>query len=166
MKLVADENIPFVREVFSEFGMIVTAPGREISPVLVRDADMLLVRSVTKVDRELLRGSRVRFVASATIGTDHVDEAYLREQGIGFANAPGSNANSVAEYVFAALFDVAVQRGWRLSGKTLGVVGVGHIGSKVAARAKSLGMTVLENDPPLARQSGDLRFLPLNEVLN
>ena len=165
MKLVADENIPFVREVFSEFGAIITAPGREISSALVRDADILLVRSVTRVGRKLLQGSRVRFVASATIGTDHVDEAYLREQGIGFANAPGSNANSVAEYIFAAMFDLAVRLDWRLPGKTLGVVGVGHIGSKVAARAKSLGMAVLENDPPLARQSGDPRFLPLKEVL-
>ncbi len=165
MKVVADENIPFVREVFSQFGTIVTASGREISPELVRDADILLVRSITKVDRKLLEGSRVKFVASATIGTDHVDEAYLRKKSMGFANAPGSNANSVAEYIFAALFDLAVQWGWKLSEKTLGVVGVGHIGSKVAARAKALGMAVLENDPPLARQSGDPRFLPLEDVL-
>jgi len=165
MKLVADENIPFVREVFSEFGTIITASGRDISPELVRDADVLLVRSITKVDRKLLEGSRVKFVASATIGTDHVDQAYLREKGIGFANAPGSNANSVAEYVFVALFALAARWGWRLSEKTIGVVGVGHIGSRVAAWAKALGMTVLENDPPLARQSGDPRFLPLEDVL-
>lgn len=166
MKIVADENIPFVREVFSQFGRVVTASGREISPESVRDADILLVRSITKVNRKLLEGSRIKFVASSTIGTDHVDENYLREKDIGFANAPGSNANSVAEYIFAALFDLAVQSGWKLSEKTLAVVGVGHIGSIVAARAKALGMTVLENDPPLARQSGDPRFLPLEDVLH
>ncbi|GBD92835.1 erythronate-4-phosphate dehydrogenase [bacterium BMS3Abin05] len=165
MKIIADENIPFVREAFAGFGDVLTVPGRKITPGMVRSADILLVRSVTKADRNLLKNSRLKFVATATTGTDHIDLDYLRREGIGFSNAAGSNANSVAEYVFAALFDLALRFGWTLSDKTLGVIGVGHIGSKVAARARSLGMAVLENDPPLKRETGDPRFLPLKEVL-
>jgi erythronate-4-phosphate dehydrogenase len=107
----------------------------------------------------------VRFVASATSGTDHVDFPYLQAHGIGFANAPGSNSNSVKEYVVAALLAFAARQGISLNGKTLGVVGVGHIGGKVAKAAEALGMKVIENDPPLARATGDSRFVPLDEIL-
>ncbi len=165
MKILADENIPFVREMFADLGEVRTLSGREMCPDTVRDADVLLVRSITKVDRSLLYRSRVKFVATVTIGTDHVDEVYLREAGIGFANAAGSNANSVAEYVFAALLELSVCQGWYLEEKTLGVVGVGHIGSRVVRRARALGMTVLENDPPLQRQTGETRFVPLETAL-
>ncbi len=165
MKILADENIPFVREMFAELGDVHTISGREISPEAVRGVDVLLVRSITKVDRALLQGSSVKFVATATIGTDHVDEDYLAEAGIGFANAAGSNANSVAEYFFAALLELAASRGWPLESKTLGVVGVGHIGSRVVQRAKALSMKVLENDPPLQHQTGEPRFVSLKSAL-
>jgi erythronate-4-phosphate dehydrogenase len=108
----------------------------------------LLVRSVTLVNAALLDGSRVKFVATATIGTDHVDDRYLAQTGIGFASAAGSNANSVAEYVIAALLELAHRHHYRLRDKTLGVVGVGNVGSKVVRYARALGMRVLENDPP------------------
>jgi erythronate-4-phosphate dehydrogenase len=166
MRIVADENIPFVREAFERLGEVTTAPGRAMSPALVRDADLLLVRSVTAVNEALLAGSRVRFVGTATIGTDHVDEAYLRSCGIAFAAAPGSNANSVAEYVTAALLVLARRGGWTLAGRRIGIVGVGNVGRRVAQKARALGLGVVLNDPPLARATGDACYRPLNEALD
>jgi erythronate-4-phosphate dehydrogenase len=161
MKIVADPNIPYVREAFSALGDIVLVPGREIAGASVRDADALLVRSVTPVNAALLEGSRVQFVATATIGTDHIDERYLSAAGIGFTSAAGSNANSVAEYVVAALLEVVGRQKFRLRDKTLGVVGVGHVGSRVVRYAQALGMRVLQNDPPL----GLPEFVSLDRVL-
>jgi len=151
MKIVADANIPFVRECFSSVGDVRVLGGREITPEVVADADALLVRSITQVNERLLGGSSVRFVGTATIGVDHVDVAYLERSGIGFASAPGSNANSAAEYVIAALLEVARRRGLRLEGKSIGVIGVGNVGSRVARKCEALGMEVRRNDPPLAR---------------
>jgi erythronate-4-phosphate dehydrogenase len=151
MKIVADPNIPFVREAFGSLGDIVLLPGRQIDAAMARDADALLVRSVTPVNAALLDGSRVRLVATATIGTDHVDEAYLRQRNIGFTSAAGSNANSVAEFVVAGLLELAHRQGFRLRDKTLGVVGVGNVGSRVVRYAEALGMQVLQNDPPRER---------------
>jgi len=166
MRIVADENIPYVNEAFGQFGDVITLPGRTIDAASVRDADILLVRSITKVNASLLEGSAVRFVGTATIGTDHVDEEYLRSKGIAFASAPGSNANSVAEYVVAALLTLASTRNFSLKGKTIGVVGVGNCGSRVAKKALALEMRVLLNDPPLQRQTGDEKFRPLDELLS
>src|SRR2546426_758907 len=114
MRIVADPNIPFVREAFAALGEVELVPGRQIDAASVRDADILLVRSVTPVGAVLLDGSRVRFVASATIGTDHIDLNYLRVRNIGFASAEGSNANSVAEYVVAGLLELAHRKKFRL----------------------------------------------------
>jgi len=149
MNIVADPNIPFVREAFAPIGETRLVPGREITGADVRDADLLLVRSVTPVNAALLEGSRVKFVATATIGTDHVDFDYLRSRKIGFVCAGGSNANSVAEYVIAALLELAHRRKFRLRDKSLGVVGVGNVGSRVVRCAQALGLPVLQNDPPL-----------------
>ncbi|MDZ7262729.1 MAG: 4-phosphoerythronate dehydrogenase PdxB [candidate division KSB1 bacterium] len=165
MKIIADENIPFVKQAFSHLGEVTTLPGRQMTAQSVRDAEILLVRSVTKVDQELLEGSSVRFVATATIGTDHIDLAYLQKKGIGFSDAAGSNANSVAEYVMAAILCLAHRKNWELEKMTLGVVGVGNIGSKVVRMAQGLGMQVLQNDPPLARKTGESRFLPLDALM-
>ncbi|HUI06019.1 MAG TPA: 4-phosphoerythronate dehydrogenase PdxB [Verrucomicrobiae bacterium] len=165
MKIVADPNIPFVREAFASLGDIVLVPGRQIDAAAAGDADALLVRSVTPVNARLLDGSRVRFVATATIGTDHVDEPCLRERGIGFASAAGSNANSVAEYVVAALLEMAHRHGFRLRDQTLGVVGVGNVGSRVVRYAEALGMRVLPNDPPRQRAENLPQFVPLPHVL-
>jgi erythronate-4-phosphate dehydrogenase len=151
MKIVADPNIPFVREAFSALGEIQFVAGRQINASAVRDADMLLVRSVTAVNAALLDDSNVKFVATATIGTDHVDPAYLRAHGIGFASAAGSNANSVAEYVVAAMLEISHRNHYRLRDKTLGVVGVGNVGRRVVHYAEALGMRVLQNDPPRQR---------------
>ncbi len=161
MKIVADANIPYVEEAFGSLGKVTLLPGREIGPEQVRDADVLIVRSVTPVGPLLLEGSRVRFVGSATIGLDHVDEAYLRTRGIAFAYAPGSNANSVAEYVIAALLALGRER---YEGRTLGLIGIGRSGTLVHEKALALGMTVLANDPPLER-AGRAGLVSLEKLL-
>ncbi len=166
LRILADENIPLAVEAFGTLGTVRLLPGREITPADVQEADVLLVRSVTRVDARLIDGSPVRFVGTATIGTDHVDEAALRKRGIAFAHAPGSNAGSVVEYVLAALLRLAGRRGEALRGKTVGIVGCGNIGGRLAARLPALGLHVLKNDPPLAAQSGPSHdFIPLDALL-
>ena len=165
MRIVADENIPFVAEAFGALGELVALPTPMITPEIASQAEILVIRNETPVHESLLRGSHVRFVASATAGCDHVDFEYLKAHRIGFANAPGANANSVKEYVVAALLAFAARRNIELSGKTLSVIGVGNIGSRVAEAGRALGMHVLENDPPLARSTGDSRFVTLEEAL-
>ncbi|HOR26881.1 MAG TPA: 4-phosphoerythronate dehydrogenase [Candidatus Sumerlaeota bacterium] len=165
LRIVADENMPFAAEHFGRLGEVTLLAGRRITADDVRDADLLMVRSVTRVNRELLAGSRVRFVGTATIGTDHVDLDYLRESGIGFASAPGCNAESVAQYVAAALAFAAGRLGLRLSECSLGIVGVGNCGSRVRRVAEALGLRVVLNDPPLARATGDSSYRPLDELM-
>lgn len=164
MKIVADENIPFAREAFGVFGDVVLLPGRTISPEAVRDADALVVRSVARADAALLAGSRVRFVGTATIGVDHVDLAWLASAGIDFASAPGSNAESVAQYVAAVLCRFRATLGTDLRGRTIGVVGAGHCGSRVERVARAFGMEPVLCDPPLARATDEARYRPLAEL--
>jgi erythronate-4-phosphate dehydrogenase len=164
MKIVADANIPFVRECFSSVGQVQALRGRDITARVIADADVLLVRSITPVNEALLAGSAVRFVATATIGFDHVDLTYLEEHNIGFASAPGSNANSAAEYVIAALLEVGRKHRIPLEGKSIGVIGVGNVGNRVARKCEALGIRVLRNDPPLQRQTGDPKYLPIESL--
>ncbi|NIP22401.1 MAG: 4-phosphoerythronate dehydrogenase PdxB [Phycisphaerae bacterium] len=166
MKIIADENIPYVAECFSSIGEVETVPGREITPGVVADADVLLVRSITPVGADLLAGSKVRFVGTATIGFDHVDTEYLSQNNIGFASAPGSNANSAAEYVIAALLNIAKQHSIDLEGKSIGIIGVGNVGGRVAKKASALGMKLFLNDPPLQRETGDSKYLPIEELFD
>ncbi len=166
MKIVADQNIPFVQECFSSIGQVEAVSGRKITPKVVADADVLLVRSVTKVGQDLLADSKVKLVATATIGFDHVDVGFLRRRNIGFASAPGSNANSAAEYVIAALLEIGQRHKISLEGKSIGVVGVGNVGSRVAKKCAALGMKVKLNDPPLQRQSGDPKYRLIEELFD
>jgi erythronate-4-phosphate dehydrogenase len=165
MKIIADENIPCVQQAFASMGEVSLLPGRAMQAKQVHDADILLVRSVTRVDASLLEGSSVRFVGSATIGFDHVDRDYLQQQGIGFATAPGSNATSAAEYVVSALMVLSEQQGFELAGKTVGIIGCGNVGSRVRQRLSVLGMDCLINDPPLQACGGHDDFVSLDEVL-
>ncbi len=164
MKIVADENITFVKDAFSEFGEVLTVPGRMISRELLADADILLVRSITPVNRELLEDTTVKFVASSTIGVDHIDTEYLKEKSIGFAYAPGSNAESVAEYVISSLFLLSSKMNRSLQQMTLGIVGAGNIGSKVFRYAEALGMRCLLNDPPKKKLTESEIYLSLNQL--
>jgi erythronate-4-phosphate dehydrogenase len=165
VRVVADANIPMVEQVLGDHATVERVPGRELTRDALRGVSVLLVRSVTRVNADLLDGTDVQFVASATIGIDHVDRAYLQQRGIGFAHAPGSNANSVAEHVVAALLWCSRNRGVRLQARTLGVVGVGNVGGRVVALAPTLGLVCLRNDPPKHRASADPAYLPLEQVL-
>ncbi len=165
MKIIVDENIKSGKEAFSLFGDVILINGRKISKETVADADILITRSVTKVNFDLLEKSKVKFVGTATIGTDHIDLDYLKSNGIAFANAPGCNSYSVAEYVFAALLELADKYNFKLNEKSIGVVGVGNIGSKVVRFANALGMKILINDPPLEREGTGEGYSTLDEVL-
>ncbi|MGQ0595184.1 MAG: 4-phosphoerythronate dehydrogenase [Gammaproteobacteria bacterium] len=165
MHIVADPNIASVAEAFSDLGDVRLVPGREWTPSLVRYADVLLVRSVTRVDAGLLQDSRVRFVGTATSGVDHIDRDYLARRDIAFATARGSNAQAVAEYVSSAVLVVAQVRGLCLGKTTAGVIGGGQVGSRVVRLFSALGIRCLVNDPPLADTSGDARYRPLDEAL-
>jgi erythronate-4-phosphate dehydrogenase len=164
MKIIADTNIPFVKECCASVGDVAVMSGRDFTPGTIAGAEALLVRSITQVDEKLLAGSPVRFVGTATIGFDHVDIDYLHRRGIGFASAPGSNANSAAEYVLAALLEIGRRKSITLAGKSIGIIGVGNVGSRVAAKCEALGMRVLRNDPPLARQTGDAKYVPIEAL--
>lgn len=165
MNIIADSNIPFVKEAFSEFGNVTLVAGREIDNGKLLDVGMLLVRSVTAVDRKLIKDTPVKFVGTATAGVDHIDIGCLKEFGIGFASAPGSNAESVAEYVASALVHLSHSLKISLAEKVIGIIGVGNVGSRVASVAKALGMHCLLNDPPLQRSNGGCLYSSLDEVL-
>ncbi len=165
LTIIVSRNTPFVVEVFSRIGNVMALDTAEVTREAVRDTDILIVRSETKVDASLLDGSAVKFVGTVTIGTDHIDLEYLQSRGIAFASAPGSNANSVAEYVIAALLVWARQSGTLLKGKSIGIVGVGNVGSKVVRAAKALGMMPVLNDPPLKRMTRDSSFVSLDELM-
>jgi erythronate-4-phosphate dehydrogenase len=165
MNIVIDENIPMGKEAFSTLGNVTILPGRQITSECLKDATALIVRSVTPVNKNLLAGTSIQFVGTATAGIDHIDLDYLTHQNIGFAEAAGSNANSVAEYVLTALAIMAQRLQIELKGKTLGIVGVGRIGRLVSHKAKVLGMEVILNDPPLGRETQDPCYRPLEEAL-
>jgi erythronate-4-phosphate dehydrogenase len=150
-KIICATNMPFAGEAFSTLGSVRILEGRDISAADVREAEILALRSTTKVDRALLEGSQVRFVGTATIGTDHLDLDYFDQAGIRWCFAPGCNANSVSEYITAALLCLGQRQGITLEGLTIGVIGVGNVGSRVVRKARALGMRVLMNDPPRER---------------
>lgn len=147
LRIVADENMPGLA-MFEVLGTVVTRPGRALSAQELSQADVLLVRSVTRVDAALLDGTPVRFVGSATIGTDHIDLPWLSRAGVGFAHAPGCNAMAVAEYTLQVVLEWLVAAGRETAALTVGIVGCGNVGSRVAALMQALGATVLRCDPP------------------
>jgi erythronate-4-phosphate dehydrogenase len=166
LNVIVDENIAFSDKVFNQFGNVKLLPGREISNSALKNTDVLIVRSITNVNQDLLKNTNVKFVGTATIGTDHIDLDYLNHKNIFFADAKGCNAYSVAEYVVASLLNLAVRFDFSLKGKSFGIVGVGNVGSKVAAFAEALGMNVLLNDPPLQRSGNKRNFVELDEILD
>lgn len=164
MRLVADENLPWVEEFFKDSAQITRLPGAAISREQLQQADALLVRSVTQVTPELLAGTPVRFVGTATIGTDHVDVAGLEAAGIHFASAPGCNASAVVDYVITNLLWWSEAQGLSLQELTVGIVGVGQVGGRLAERLKAWGCSVLCNDPP-RQAKGDPGLVGLSELL-
>lgn len=165
LTIVADENIPALESLFGGFGRILRRPGRSLCRDDLQNADVLLVRSVTRVDQTLLAETPVRFVGTATIGTDHVDLAWLERQGIGFSSAPGSNADSVVEYVISSLLHLAEEREFDLFSKVVGIVGVGNVGGRLQQRLEAMGLQVLLCDPPRAAAEGQAGFIELPDLL-
>ncbi len=176
MKIIIDEKIPFIRGAFERWADVIYAPGRSIDPRMVADADALIVRTRTKCNASLLEGSSVRIVASATIGFDHIDTAWLEQNGIRWANAPGCNSGSVMQYITSLLFFLAKKHSFDPGSMTLGIVGVGNVGSKVARAASAIGMRIMLNDPPRQRLEegtglpamagrGGTQFHPLRKIL-
>ncbi len=164
MKIVIDEKIPYLADALEAMGhRVVAIPGVAISNADVKDADALFVRTRTRCDASLLAGSEVKFIGTATIGYDHIDAAYCSACGIEWSNATGCNAGAVLQYVQAAVYQWARDRGAALAGLTLGVVGVGEIGSRVARWAAEAGMRVLLNDPP-RESAGEGCFVPLGRI--
>lgn len=165
MKIIIDNKIPYIKEAVRTIAdEIVYAPGKDFTPELVRDADALIIRTRTHCNRELLEGSRVKFIATATIGFDHIDTDYCKQAGIEWTNAPGCNSASVAQYVQSSLLIWKSLRNKELSGLTIGIVGVGNVGSKIAKVAQDFGMRVLLNDLPREEKEGSGSFTSLNKI--
>ncbi len=161
MKIIIDKKIPYIKGVFESNAKVVYALASKIDAAMVKDADVLIVRTRTKCDADLLQGSSVKFIATATIGYDHIDTDFCDENGIVWTNAPGCNADAVVQYVFAAIYQLL---GEKCLDMTLGVVGVGNVGSRVANFAEKLGMKVLRNDPPRAEIEGADSFVSMEEI--
>ncbi|SET34590.1 4-phosphoerythronate dehydrogenase [Thorsellia anophelis] len=154
MKIVVDENMPYATSLFARFGEVISVPGRPFDGSVLTDADALMVRSVTKVNAELLSGTNVKFVGTATAGTDHINTDKFDELGIYATSAAGCNAIAVVEYVFSVLFYFAQKGQFTLTDKTVGIIGVGNVGKILAQRLQALGVKVLLCDPPRARNEG------------
>lgn len=165
LKIVADAAIPFLEGVLEPYARVSRMPGHEISAQAVHDADILLIRTRTRCDAGLLDGSRVKLIATATIGHDHIDRDYCAEREIEVVTAAGCNARGVLQYVTAAWSRLSLRDGWNPEERTVGVVGVGHVGSLVAAYATQFGFRVLCCDPPRMEREAGLGFLPLGELL-
>lgn len=165
IKIVADKNIPFLDGLFEPYADIVFKDGKDINADDVKDADALLIRTRTRCNAELLEGSKVSIIATATIGTDHIDLDWCKANGIRVYNAQGCNAGGVMQYVFSALYGTASRKGIKLDGATMGIIGVGNVGKKVEHMAKYLGFNVLKCDPPRAEKEGPEGFCDLEYLL-
>ena len=165
MKIVADKNIPFLAGVFEPYADVIYKEGQAISHEDVVDADALIVRTRTICDEKLLAGTSVKLIATATIGTDHIDIEYCTQAGIAVHNAQGCNAGGVMQYVFSALYGVAARKSIKIENAVFGVIGVGNVGRKVAALAEYLGFKVLKCDPPRAEAEGPEEFCSMEYLL-
>lgn len=165
MKIICDENISFAEAAFKQFGKVELLHGRKINNAALKNADALIVRSITQVNQALLENTNVKFVGTATIGTDHIDIDYLNKKNIKFADAAGCNSDAVAEYFFTALFRILVDKNISLKNKSIGVIGVGNIGSRIVKLAKTVGLEVIMNDPPLQRKTNGKNYASLEEAL-
>ena len=164
MKIVADDKIPYLRGALEPHAQVVYLPGAAIGPDDLKDAQGLITRTRTKCNRGLLAGSGLRFIASATAGYDHIDAGACRELGISWTSSPGCNADSVVQYVASALLSLRREKGLELEGRTMGIVGCGQVGGRIARLASALGMEVLLNDPPRARDEGPDGFVDLSRI--
>ncbi|MBN1951502.1 MAG: 4-phosphoerythronate dehydrogenase PdxB [Bacteroidales bacterium] len=165
LKVIADDKIPFLQGELEPFLDIEYIPGSDISREMLKDTDALIIRTRTRCDEELLSGTAVKFIATATIGFDHIDVEYCRKAGITWKNAPGCNSGSVMQFFSSALLTYARENGIDLKSRVLGIVGVGNVGSKILKVGESLGMQIILNDPPRARAEGPCGYLSLDGIL-
>ncbi len=166
MNILIDEAMPYAEALFSKLGNVRRKAGRSIEPHDLIDIDALMIRSVTKVNRALLQNAaRLKFVGSATAGTDHVDQVLLKQKGITFTAAPGCNKVGVAEYVFSVMMVLAQQKGFSVFDKTVGIVGAGQVGSYLAEALQGIGIKVLLNDPPKQHEGDTRAFVALDSLL-
>lgn len=164
IKVIAERSIPYLSHCIDDFADLIYLDNAEINRVSVASADALIVRSITKCNEALLRDTLVRFVATATSGIDHIDADYCERQGIVWQSAAGCNAIAVAQYVFACLSYLSIERGVSLQGKTIGIIGVGHVGKQVERIARACGLIPLLYDPPRAEQEGEEAFVSLSQI--
>jgi len=165
MKVIIDDKIPYIQGVLEPYAEVCYISGAKISSADVRDADAIITRTRTRCDEELLSGSSVKFIATATIGFDHIDTEYCGRNNIAWTNCPGCNSGSVEQYITSALLRLACKHNISLKASTIGIIGVGNVGEKVARAAQKLGMNVLLNDPPRSRVEGDEKFVSLDHLL-
>ncbi|CAC9614963.1 Erythronate-4-phosphate dehydrogenase (EC 1.1.1.290) [uncultured Gammaproteobacteria bacterium] len=166
MKLIIDDACYAYEKIFGDFGNITPMAGRDINANSVKNADVLIVRSRTRVDEKLLAGSCIKFVGSTVAGLDHIDQNYLKDNNIAFFSAQGCNAMAVAEFVISAIVNLADKHSFDYRNKTLGIIGVGNVGSRLAAKAELLGIKTLLNDPPRQDQEDLPHFVDLNSALS
>ncbi len=166
MNIVIDNAVFNYQKIFADFGNITAMAGRDITAKIVKNADVLIIRSRTKVDKFLLQNSNIKFIGSCVAGTDHIDIKYLKNKQITLATASGCNANAVAEYVISALLNLAKKNNFKLNTKTLAIIGVGNVGSAVAKKAHKLGLKLLLNDPVRQQQEKLTNFVNLTQALN
>lgn len=165
MKLVIDDKIPFIKGVLEPFFDVVYMNGAAIENEDLKDVDGLIIRTRTKCNEELLQGTKVKIIATATIGFDHIDTEYCEKAGIKWGNAPGCNSSSVQQYIASALISLSKKHGFNLQNRTLGIIGVGNVGRKVLRVAEQLGMRVVLNDPPRQRKENSCAFISLEGIL-
>ena len=166
MEIVADQNIPHIEDAFKDLGNVNLYPGREITNNLLTDCDCLLVRTVTRVDELLLKKTAVKFVGSATIGTDHIDTNYLSRQNIGFSNAAGCNAEAASEYVISGLFALSARKGFDPFRLKAGIIGFGNVGSRLFQKLTTLGVDCLVCDPLIDQhQYPEIQFADIDKII-
>ena len=164
MKVIVDDKVPYIKEILPMLGVeAIYVPGDKITKELVHDADALIVRTRTKCNEELLKGSKVKFIATATIGFDHIDVTYCKQNGILWTNAAGCNSGAVEQYVHSSLLLLQRDKGLVLNNSTIGIIGVGHVGSRVCKIATQLGMNTLLYDLP-RMDSGEEGFVDLSTI--
>jgi erythronate-4-phosphate dehydrogenase len=166
VRVIADEKIPFLKGVLEPFATVTYLPGNQIDRNNTLESDALLIRTRTRCNSDLLSGTPVKFIGTATIGFDHIDTDYCEKNNIKWTNAPGCNSSSVQQYIAAALLRISSESGFDLKDRTLGIVGVGNVGSKVEKLANALGIKVLLNDPPRERREGKGNFVSIEHLLN
>jgi len=164
MKIIIDDKIPYIKGAFEAVAEVIYLPGNKTTPEIAKDADAIITRTRTICNEKLLKDSSVKFIATATIGYDHIDTDYCALTGIEWTNAPGCNAESVNQYIASALFSWSMKNRTDLKDKTIGIIGVGQVGSRVAKTCETLGMRVLLNDPPRERAEGSALFSDMQTI--